>query len=205
MEWRDAFYRGNLIFQGNSAGEIRAYRADTGEQLWSTPAQTGVVAPPITYTVDGEQYVAVVAGWGGAFALAAGGAAEKLKLKSRGRILAFKLGGIDKLPPIPASAPIPAPPEQHATLEQIADGKVLYHQYCGVCHGPGVKGGGVLPDLRHMQPAKHLAFKEIVVDGALKDLGMVGFSDVITEDDAVGIQGYIISEAEKLQTELKRM
>ena len=196
---------GNLIFQGNSAGEIRAYRADTGEQLWSTPAQTGVVAPPITYTVDGEQYVAVVAGWGGAFALAAGGAAEKLKLKSRGRILAFKLGGIDKLPPIPASAPIPAPPEQHATLEQIADGKVLYHQYCGVCHGPGVKGGGVLPDLRHMQPAKHLAFKEIVVDGALKDLGMVGFADVITEDDAVGIQGYIIAEAEKLQTELKRM
>ena len=63
----------------------------------------------------------------------------------------------------------------------------------------------MLPDLRHMQPAKHLAFKEIVVDGALKDLGMVGFSDVITEDDAVGIQGYIISEAEKLQTELKRM
>jgi len=193
---------GNLIFQGTSHGEIKAYRADTGEELWATPAQTGVIAPPVTYSVDGEQYVTVVAGWGGAFALAAGGSAEALKQRSYGRILTYKLGGELSLPEMEPAAPIPKPPKLEASVEQIAHGKVMYHQYCGVCHGPGVKGGGVTPDLRHMFPAKHLIFKEIVVDGILRDSGMVGYKDVLTEDDAKAIQGYVISEAHKLQVEL---
>ena len=193
---------GNLIFQGTSGGEFKAYRADNGEELWAAEAQTGVVAPPVTYTVDGEQYVTVVAGWGGAFALAAGGAAEKLKQKNRGRILTFKLGGDQSLPPIEPEGPIPTPPELTASAEQIAHGKVMYARYCGVCHGAGAKGGGVLPDLRHMPAAKHMAFREIVIDGLLKDNGMVGFKDVLTEEDVVSIQGYVISQAHKLQEEL---
>ena len=191
---------GNLIFQGTSQGNFKAYRADTGEEVWSTPAQTGVIAPPVTYTVDGEQYISVVAGWGGAFALAAA-TAEKTKHKTRGRILTYKLGGDVQLPPLEPEAPIPTPPELTASAEEIAHGKVMYHRYCGVCHGPGVLSGGVLPDLRHMQPAKHMAFKEIVIDGILKDNGMVGFKDVLTEDDAKAIQGYVISEAHKLQAQ----
>ena len=67
---------GNLIFQGTSHGQFAAYNAETGEQLWTTEAQTGVVAPPITYSIDGEQYITVVAGWGGVFGLAAGEAAR---------------------------------------------------------------------------------------------------------------------------------
>ena len=55
-----------LLVQGNSGSEFAAYNSATGERLWSFAAQTGVVAPPITYTVNGEQYVAVLAGWGGA-------------------------------------------------------------------------------------------------------------------------------------------
>jgi PQQ-dependent dehydrogenase (methanol/ethanol family) len=194
---------GNLIFQGTSAGEVKAYRADTGEELWSAPAQTGVIAPPVTFLVDGEQYVTVVAGWGGAFALAAGGAAEKLKQKNRGRILTFKLGGVAQLPPLEPAAPIPAPPELNASTEQIAHGKAVYHNYCGVCHGPGLHGGGVLPDLRHMPAGKHLAFKEIVIDGLLSNKGMVGFKDVLSEADVTAIQGYVISEAHKLQEDMR--
>lgn len=193
---------GNLIFQGTSQGKIKAYRADTGEELWSTSSQTGVIAPPVSYAIDGEQYITVVAGWGGAFALAAGGSAEALKQKSIGRILTYKLGGKLELPAMKPDAPIPAPPALTASTEQIAHGKVMYHQYCGVCHGPGVKSGGVIADLRHMYPAKHQVFKEIVLDGILKDIGMVSFADVLTEDDAAAVQGYIISEAHKLQKEL---
>jgi alcohol dehydrogenase (cytochrome c)/quinohemoprotein ethanol dehydrogenase len=63
---------GNLVFQGTAAGNFEAYRADTGAPLWSAPTRTGVLAAPITYTVDGEQYVAVAAGGGGIFALAPG-------------------------------------------------------------------------------------------------------------------------------------
>jgi len=91
---------------------------------------------------------------------------------------------------------------QAGTPEQIAHGNLMYHRYCGVCHGPGVKGGGVIPDLRHMQPAKHMAFREIVLDGILKDQGMVGFADVLNAEDVADIQSYVISEAHKLQDEL---
>ena len=190
---------GNLVFQGNSSGRFVAYRADTGEQLWSAEAQTGVIAPPVTYTVDGEQYVTVVAGWGGAFALAAGGAAEKLGLKNRGRILTYKLGANLALPAIQPAGPIPAPPALHGTEEQIAHGKAVYHQYCGVCHGPGVKSGGVLPDLRHMQSGKHLVFEDIVLGGILKDRGMVSFSDVMNQDDVAAIQQYVIQQAHRIK------
>jgi hypothetical protein len=50
---------GNLVVQGNAAGDFAAYRADNGQKLWSMSAQTPVIAAPVTYTVDGEQYIAV--------------------------------------------------------------------------------------------------------------------------------------------------
>lgn len=190
---------GNLVFQGTSDGRVVAYAADTGEELWSSPARTGVIAPPVTYTVEGEQYVTVVAGWGGAFALSAGEAAEKLNQKPRGRILTFKLGGEAELPPIEPPESIPEPPELDATEEQIAQGKAVYHRYCGVCHGAGVKGGGVIPDLRHMAPGKHLVFEDIVLGGILEDRGMVSFDDVLTKQDVQDIQAYVISEAHQME------
>jgi glucose dehydrogenase len=45
---------GNLVFQGTAAGDFIAYNATTGEKLWSSWATTGIVAPPITYSVDGS-------------------------------------------------------------------------------------------------------------------------------------------------------
>lgn len=186
---------GNLVFQGTSYGQFIAYRADTGEELWRSPAQTGIIAPPVTYSVAGEQYIAVVAGWGGAFPLAAGGSAEKIKQKNRGRILAFKLGGTAQLPPIEPDLPIPEPPPLTATEEEVENGRLVYARYCSVCHGGGVKGGGVLPDLRHMVAGKYLVFEDIVLGGILKDRGMVSFADVISREEVRDIQGYIIARA----------
>ncbi len=190
---------GNLVFQGTSHGQLVAYAADTGEQLWSAPTQTGTVAPPVTYSIDGEQYVTVVAGWGGAFPLVAGGAAEKIDTQHRGRILTFKLGANQQLPAIEADAPLPDIPALEASAEQILNGKAVYHTYCGVCHGPGLHGGGVIADLRHMGIAKHNIFKDIVLNGVFSDLGMVSFADVIDEQQTEDIQAYIISEAAKLR------
>ena len=93
---------GGLVFQGSATGYVNAYRADDGERLWQFPAQTGIVAPPISYAVGGEQYITVSAGWGGIFPLitgplvadAAGG--EPI---NRSRLLTFKLGGTEELPP----------------------------------------------------------------------------------------------------------
>ena len=57
---------GNLVFQGTASGHFIAYRADTGEKLKDIEAGTGIMAGAMTYALDGEQYVAVMAGFGGA-------------------------------------------------------------------------------------------------------------------------------------------
>ena len=191
---------GNLVFQGNSQGFMKAYRADDGQELWSAPTHTGVIAPPVTYSVNGRQYVAVVAGWGGAFALAAGRPAERLGQKPRGRILVYALGGDESLPVPEPEKPPPEPPElpDDTTEEQLLLGASQYHMYCGVCHGAGVRSGGVVADLRHMLPGKYLVFREIVADGLLKDQGMPGFGDVLDNDEIGAIQRYVIKEANKM-------
>jgi quinohemoprotein ethanol dehydrogenase len=59
---------GNLVFQGTADGRFVAYSADRGEKLWEVTVGTGIIAAPVTYEVDGVQYVSVMAGWGGAAA-----------------------------------------------------------------------------------------------------------------------------------------
>ncbi len=96
---------GNLVFQGNVGGEFVAYNAADGTKLWSFPAQTGVVAAPATYAIGDEQYVVVLAGWGGTYAISGGDASRKGgPAINRSRVLAFKLGGTATLPEPPADA-----------------------------------------------------------------------------------------------------
>ena len=94
---------GNLVFQGNVGGEFVAYNAADGTKLWSFPSQTGIVAAPATYSIGNEQYVTVLAGWGGTYAIS-GGDASRLggPAINRSRVLAFKLGGTAALPEPPA-------------------------------------------------------------------------------------------------------
>jgi PQQ-dependent dehydrogenase (methanol/ethanol family) len=187
---------GNLVFQGRSDGYFAAYAADTGKLLWETPVHTGIIASPISYSIDGEQYIAVAAGWGGAFALASGVPKHRDNVLTEGRILAFKLGGKAELPE-PKITPIniPSPPDLHSTPQQIAQGETLYHTYCSVCHGPGVTGSGVLPDLRYMAPTTHDAFDAIVRGGAFTGKGMVSFAGVLDENQAKAVHAYIVSQA----------
>ena len=187
---------GNLVFQGRSDGYFAAYAADTGKLLWETPVHTGIIAPPISYAIDGEQYIAVAAGWGGAFALASGVPKHRDNVLTEGRILVFKLGGKTKVPePTITAINVPVPPDLKATPEQVAQGESLYHQYCSVCHGPGVTGSGVLPDLRYMAPTTHDAFDAIVRGGAYSGKGMVSFANVLDENQAKAVHAYIVSQA----------
>ena len=187
---------GNLVFQGLSDGAFAAYAADTGKLLWSTPVHSGIIAPPISYSVDGEQYIAVAAGWGGAFGLASGVPKHRDNVLTEGRILVFKLGGKAVMPePKVTPINIPAQPDLKATPEQVAQGEKLFHAYCATCHGPGATGAGVLPDLRYMAPATHDAFDAIVRGGAFAGKGMVSFSNVLDEAQAQSVHAYIVSQA----------
>ena len=77
---------GNLLFQGRADGYFAAYAADSGQLIWESPTHVGITAP-VSYSIDGEQYVTVVAGWGGAYGLASGAPRHKGNVLSKGRIL----------------------------------------------------------------------------------------------------------------------
>ena len=185
---------GNLLIQGRSDGRFVIYAADSGELLWEMPIHTGAVAGPMTYAVGGEQYIAIAAGWAGAVTMMGGGMGEIHHTDSR--ILAFKLGGQISLPAPAAPEPMPEPPPLTATAETVALGASLYGPVCGSCHGFDAISGGVTRDLRYMQPEIHAAFKEIVLGGIMRDIGMASFADVYNEQQVEAIHAYIIQRAQ---------
>ena len=188
---------GNLVFQGTADGHFNAYDATTGKPLWSSDTYTSTLAGPMTYTVDGEQYVAVGAGFGSVFYLDAGFAVPVLGSPDNGRIVVYKLGGTATLPK-PKLTPVgfPKPPPSTATPEALAAGHAKYNHYCLVCHGYNAISGGVLPDLRKTpEITDAAAFKDVVLGGSHQTRGMVSFASVLKDTDAELIRNYVISEA----------
>lgn len=190
---------GNLVFQGTAGSQFNAYNAADGEKLWSFSAQTGVVAPPVTYTIDGEQYIAVLAGWGGAYALAVDGQAirDLAPVRNISRLLVFKLGADANLPSEPSLAELPLdPPPSRASSEIIQLGGEKYARYCGVCHAPGAVGSTVLPDLRRSGTLSNPAsWQEVVRGGMLSTRGMASFKDSLNENEANAIREWVIYRA----------
>ena len=185
---------GNLVFEGTAGGNFEAYRADNGQKLWSFPAQTGVMAGPVTYSSGGDQYVAVLAGWGGVFPLAAGEASlTSGRVRNVSRLLVFKLGG-------KASLPVPQTLEQvdltpvsnSASNATIRKGEGLFQTYCAACHGDVGVSGGVLPDLRASATLTEEAWFNIVLRGVFQSQGMVSFSKELSRGDAAAIRSYVI-------------
>ena len=189
---------GGLVFQGNSMKEFAAYDAARGTKLWSTGVQTGIIAAPVTYTINGEQYVAVMAGWGGVWALAPGVLTEVGgPIRNISRLLVFKLGGTARLPPEPPLVRQPLdPPPVTGTPEQIAEGAEHYGRFCGVCHGDAAYGSTMLPDLRRSPEIRDsTAFASVVHDGVLSDHGMVSFANVLDLPQIETIRLYVIKRA----------
>ena len=186
---------GNLIIQGNANGEVAAYRADTGEEIWQFDAQTGVVAPPSTFRLNGEQYVAIVAGWGGALALVGGEALTAGAIPNRSRLLVFKLNGDAELPPAIETPLVIDPPELTASAEQVAAGRKEYLTYCVFCHGDGMTSGGATPDLRALTAEKHALWDAVVLGGMHWQNGMVGFGGELSKEQSDNIHSYAIERA----------
>ncbi|HUN25274.1 MAG TPA: PQQ-dependent dehydrogenase, methanol/ethanol family [Steroidobacteraceae bacterium] len=192
---------GNLVFQGatppfGSAAppHFSAYRADTGERVWTTDTQAVIAGGAASYMVDGEQYVAVVAGtssfgdyWAPTYA----------------RVLVYKLGGKVTLPaPAPYTPPVLDPPADFGDAALRARGEAQYDAHCASCHGNNGRVSSLFPDLRYAGALSNsAAFNAIVIDGALQADGMVSFRKVVTPQDAEAIRAYVVHLANEAKAE----
>jgi PQQ-dependent dehydrogenase (methanol/ethanol family) len=186
---------GGLVLQGSS-GELVAYRATDGERLWAGAAQTGVAAAPISYEVDGEQYIAVVAGR----------SSGDYYASNQSRLLVFKLGGAAALPPVvPAPPRTLDPPAATASPETVARGEDVYERFCVICHGDiGTAGGlfrrGLFPELVYSGALRDAAlFRAIVIEGVLSGNGMASFDAGLADGEEEAIRAYIVDAANRMK------
>jgi quinohemoprotein ethanol dehydrogenase len=189
---------GNLVFQGSALAEFHAFAADSGKTLYTLPVQSGVMAAPSTYTVKGEQYVAFTTSHGGVFALAPGKVGGAFnRIPNIPRLIVLKLGGKGQLPALPPQEEAKLdPPPSTGSKAQITAGLGLYARFCSVCHGDSATSGGVNPDLRYSGALGDAAtWKSVVIDGVLKDSGMVSFASVLSPAQAQAIRLYVIDQA----------
>jgi quinohemoprotein ethanol dehydrogenase len=187
----------NLLFQGRGTitGELIAFDATNGERLWSHATPNSMAPGPISYAVNGEQYIAVMGGRG-----FSGGNDADARDRNPGRLFAFKLDGKATLPAGPGPAPPANVPEQIFSSFMTAAGAEPYRVYCSRCHGGEAHSLNIIPDLRRSVALSNAALcKNIVIDGALEPNGMIGWSQYLSPEEAETIRAYVATQARALQ------
>ena len=193
---------GNLVFQGRANGHLVAYAADRGDVLWDVDLGLGISAPPITYSVDGRQYVALLVGWGGAMA-ALGGTYSAAHGWAYGahtrRLVAFSLDGNAELPALPPPR-IPGPLEAgyfEVDSGLAQQGAAQWAGVCIACHGGGALAAGMAPDLRASGVVLSAeGFAGAVRDGNRVERGMPPYPD-LSDSQLTALRHYIRQQAER--------
>lgn len=187
---------GGLVFQGHERdvimGELAAYRADTGEKVWSHPTPNALLTAPVSYSVDGEQYILAATGAGGVAIIAQ---PQVVRERQPGRLVAFKLDGTATLPADPPPAGPMRPTNETFAEAQVAQGKELYVLRCARCHGLNARASNIVPDLRRSRALADAAlWKSIVEDGAMATTGMIAWKTLLPGGGAESIRAYVAGE-----------
>lgn len=190
---------GDLVFQGTVEGEFVAYHAATGKSLWRWKLGLGVSAPPITYSIDGRQYIALLVGWGSTPATSGG--LDNYKLGWRygqhpRRLFAFSLEGKQFMPEtFDPEPPIPLDDPNFEIDDELASLGADVYANCRTCHGGGAVSGGASPDLRASPMVlAEAVFDAVVRKGTLVERGMPMFSN-LSNLHLKSLQHYIRQQA----------
>lgn len=180
---------GNLVFQGRSDGMLLAYNAKTGDVAWEYNIGLAISAPPITYKINGKQYISLLIGWGGIYSGLGGQEAYDLGWAYGAhtrRLITFSLEGQANMPKLPEPFhPQPlAAPDFPVNQSIVAVGAGQYYgRGCSGCHGNGLVSGGMAPDLRASAICiDQAAFTSVVKEGARVNRGMPQFQDISDEE-----------------------
>ena len=179
---------GNLVFQGRYDGVFAAYDAATGDEVWSYDLGLGISAPPITYKLDGRQYIALLVGYGGGYTMGfTPGLPDEgwaYGVHTR-RLVTFALDG---------NTPLPAQPDPYFPQplvytdfplddELVNQGARLFGRNCGICHGGGAVANAMAPDLRASAvPLDFTAFADVVREGSRVNRAMPAFAELDDEE-----------------------
>jgi hypothetical protein len=177
---------GGLVCHGRKDGQFVFLDSATGEQIHSIEVGQNMASSAMSYKVDGEQYIAIMAD----DAKATGDGVAIESAGENGRVLAFKLGGgavIRGGARGHRAASLTPPIERFGDPDQVELGRNLFERHCAICH---VEGGRAL-DLTTMNADAHGSFQGIVIGGQLSDRGMKSFRAVLSWEDAQAIHAYL--------------
>lgn len=184
-----------LLMQGDAEGFFRIRDTETGEVLWEFDVNSGVIAPPVTYLVDGEQYITIIAEWGG-------GQGQTFRLTDAlysGTVYTFKLGGTAETPPKrPSDRRKLTELTTNASPVDIGWGYTHYFQNCVGCHSFPGGNGGAIPNLARSNEAVFDNYQEIIREGAFAERGMP-IQNHLSTKDIEDLRAYVIFVAQSLR------
>jgi len=193
---------GGLVFIGQATGDLAAYDASTGDRVWHFNCGRPISASPVSYEVDGSQYVAVLVGWGGDPAIE-GSMSEpgglRMTYRDGGRgLFVFALDGKAPAPTRPVAKVVPIDiPVFHIDDVKVKRGEHLFDNNCNYCHGTDALSGGQAPDLRASPLASdRKTLRQIVLGGVLELRGMPKYSN-FSDQDVDALYHYIRWRARK--------
>lgn len=187
---------GDLVFQGTADARFMAFNARTGDPLWESPMGTGVIAAPITYEVDGTQYVSIAAGWGGVF----GKSQRASDLKTAGTVYTFVLNGDAEMPEFTKYQLNSLVSGVEYNPDFIGEGTALYVSNCVFCHGvPGVDKGGNIPNLGYSKKSVIENLDAFLFHGPFVSSGMPDFTETLSKTDVEKIKAFIQGTADAIR------
>ncbi|MBS0512139.1 MAG: PQQ-dependent dehydrogenase, methanol/ethanol family [Proteobacteria bacterium] len=192
---------GNLVFQGVGGGGLAAFDARDGRRLWQSDTWLDIVGGPISYELDGQQYIAAAAGFGSSIHLTSSALLPRTGAPVPGGLFVWKLGGKAAMPHASERPTLPPPPD-HGSDADVGRGAMLYARYCMQCHGAGAMAGGGMPDLRHSPYLADAAlFSRPLLEGILAARGMPDFRDTLRPEDTEAIRAYVVRMAHVMSGE----
>jgi quinohemoprotein ethanol dehydrogenase len=186
---------GGLLFAGREDGSLVIYDAKSGSILRSIQTGSAIMAAPMTFEVEGKQYISVLCGHGGMFLNFLGTAAWDYV--NEDRILTFSLGGASTTPSPPRRRPLgfrDEPPLPRTTsAERVSAGRDLFVMHCARCHT--LNSAAISADLTRSPTLYSVdALRAVVLGSALSSAGMGKFDDVLTENNLLALQAYLVHE-----------
>jgi quinohemoprotein ethanol dehydrogenase len=160
-----------------------------------------VIAAPMTYEVDGNQFASIAVGWGGIFGLYD----RATDHSTSGAVYTFALGGKAKLPAFVDYQLSDLLSGVEYKSEDVSAGGALYLSNCAFCHGvPGVQKGGNIPNLGYVPAAVIANLDTFVFSGPLLQQGMPDFSGKLSSADVEKLKAYIQGSADAIRPKAAR-